>query len=94
MTVITAPSVQAGPLKTDPPAVSETDQEPVNLYKLGMLFVVKCSYWSCRAGNEPDELDLTPDRITASLGWGEGNGAGQRCRRRVRADGPMRPAPV
>jgi len=78
MTVITAPSVQAGPLKTDPPAVSETDQEPVNLYKLGMLFVVKCSYWSCRAGNEPDELDLTPDRITASLGWGEGNGAGQR----------------
>jgi len=30
-----------------------------------MLFVVKCSYWSCRAGNDPDELDLTPDRITA-----------------------------
>jgi len=65
MTAITAPTVQAGSLKTTPPAASGTNQEPINLYKLGMLFVVKCSYWSCRAGNEPDELDLTPDRITA-----------------------------
>ena len=39
--------------------------EPINLYKLGMLFVVKCSYWVCRAGNDADELDLTPDRIDA-----------------------------
>ena len=30
-----------------------------------MLFVVKCHYWSCRASNDPDELDLTPDRIDA-----------------------------
>jgi hypothetical protein len=55
-------------LLTAPPVSSSTvpdGAEPINLYKLGMLFVVKCSYWSCRAGNEPDELDLTADRISA-----------------------------
>lgn len=57
MTTITAPNVQPNPAAPDP--------EPINLYKLGMLFVVKCRYWSCRAGNDPDELDLTPDRIDA-----------------------------
>ena len=58
MTLLTAPTVQ--------PATAETDgAEPINLYKLGMLFVVKCRYWSCRAGNDADDLELTPDRIDA-----------------------------
>ena len=57
MTVLTAPTVQSD--------TGTTDIEPINLYKLGMLFVVRCSYWSCRASNDPDELDLTTDRITA-----------------------------
>lgn len=39
--------------------------DPINLYQLGMLFVVRCRYWSCRAGNEADELALTPERIEA-----------------------------
>lgn len=57
MTTITAPNVQ--------PNSASPDAKPLNLYKLGMLFVVKCRFWSCRAGNDPDELDLTPDRIDA-----------------------------
>ena len=57
MTTVTAPHVQPDPAACAP--------EPINLYKLGMLFVVKCRYWSCRAGNDPDELELTPDRIDA-----------------------------
>ena len=47
------------------PDTVDSGAEPINLYRLGMLFVVKCRYWSCRAGNDPDELDLTPDRIDA-----------------------------
>jgi hypothetical protein len=47
------------------PSSIENSPEAVNLYKLGMLFVVKCRYWSCRAGNDADELNLTPDRIDA-----------------------------
>ncbi len=49
------------------PSVANGDAEaqPINLYKLGMLFVIRCSYWSCRAGNDPDELNLTQDRIQA-----------------------------
>ena len=57
MTMLAAPNVQ--------PDSAEPDTDPLNLYKLGMLFVVKCRYWSCRAGNDPDELDLTQDRIEA-----------------------------
>jgi len=57
VTTLTAPNVQ--------PDTTVTNPEPINLYKLGMLFVVKCRYWSCRAGNDPDELELTPDRIDA-----------------------------
>jgi hypothetical protein len=48
-----------------PPETAAKDGEPINLYKLGMLFVIKCRYWSCRAGNDADELDLTQDRIDA-----------------------------
>jgi hypothetical protein len=58
MTATTTPTVQS-----DTPAASET--EPINLYKLGMLFVVRCRYWTCRAGNDPQELEFTPDRIDA-----------------------------
>jgi hypothetical protein len=57
MTLLTAPKVY--------PTTADHNAEPINLYKLGMLFVVKCSYWSCRAGNEAEELNLTPDRIDA-----------------------------
>jgi hypothetical protein len=57
MTLLTTPNVQ--------PDTTNTNTEPINLYKLGMLFVVKCRYWSCRAGNDAEELDLTPDRIDA-----------------------------
>ena len=57
MTILTAPNVHPEPPETSP--------EPINLYRLGMLFVVKCRYWSCRAGNDPDELNLTSDRIDA-----------------------------
>ncbi len=45
--------------------LSSTAKSPINLYKLGMLFVVKCRYWSCRAGNDPVDLELGPDRIEA-----------------------------
>ena len=57
MTTVSAPSVNQNTINTG--------TEPLNLYKLGMLFVVKCRFWSCRAGNDPDELDLTSDRIDA-----------------------------
>ncbi|MHC4093494.1 MAG: DUF3150 domain-containing protein [Planctomycetota bacterium] len=57
MTLLTTPNVH--------PTADHADAEPINLYKLGMLFVIKCRYWSCRAGNDPDELDLTVDRIEA-----------------------------
>jgi len=57
MTTMTAPNVDAHPTDSNP--------EPLNLYKLGMLFVVKCRYWSFRAGNDPAELELTPERIDA-----------------------------
>ena len=56
MTVLTAPEVHA--------EAAATDGEPINLYKIGMLFVIRCSYWSCRAGNDLDDFDLTPDEIT------------------------------
>ncbi len=57
MTTIAAPSV--------PPASIAEDIGPINLYKLGMLFVIKCRYWSCRAGNDADDLELSSDRIDA-----------------------------
>lgn len=57
MTTLTAPNVH--------PDITNSEPEAINLYKLGMLFVVKCRYWSCRAGNDADELDLTADRIDA-----------------------------
>ena len=58
MAVTTASTVQP-----DVPTVLESG--PLNLYKLGTLFVVKHSYCPCRAGNDPQDLELTPDRIDA-----------------------------
>ena len=58
MILLNAPTVQ--------PDTNETDgAESINLYKLGMLFVIKCRYWSCRAGNDPNDLELSQDRIDA-----------------------------
>ncbi len=53
-------------VKSPSPMPSHHGPEPLNLYQLGMLFVVRCRYWSCRAGNDPLELDLTPQRIDAA----------------------------
>jgi hypothetical protein len=39
------------------------NDKPINLFQLGVLFVIRVSYWPCRAGNEPAELNLSPDRI-------------------------------
>ena len=57
MTTIVAPAPQA--------QSPSSEMEPINLYKLGMLFVIRCRYWSCRAGNDADDLDLSQDRIDA-----------------------------
>ena len=56
MTVLTAPEVHS--------EAAASEGEPINLYKIGMLFVIRCSYWSCRAGNDLDDFDLTPVEIT------------------------------
>jgi len=58
MTVIEAPDAQQAASPAD-------DTEPINLYELGVLFVIRCRYWSCRAGNDPEDLELTQDRIDA-----------------------------
>ncbi|MBU0641525.1 MAG: DUF3150 domain-containing protein [Planctomycetes bacterium] len=58
MTLLTTPKVQ-------PDTVGDNDAEPIDLYKLGMLFVIECRYWSCRVGNDPDDLELSQDRIDA-----------------------------
>ncbi len=60
MTLLTAPDVSH---KDDCEPVEAS--EPINLYKLGMLFVIKCRYWSCRGSNDADDLNLTDDRILA-----------------------------
>ena len=56
MTTLTAPA-------PTPQAHPQTDHEPINLFQLGVLFVIRVSSWPCRAGNEPAELNLTTDRI-------------------------------
>ena len=43
----------------------QANTERINLYKLGLLFVVKCRSWSCRAGNDADELQLSTDEINS-----------------------------
>ena len=58
MTVVTTPNVH-------PESAADTDGQSINLYELGMLFVVRCRYWTCRAGNDADDLELSADRIDA-----------------------------
>lgn len=50
-------------LATPAPKQADTTDQPINLFQLGCLFVIRASYWPCRAGNEPAELNLTHDRI-------------------------------
>jgi len=56
MTTITAPT---------PTSALESNEQPINLFQLGALFVVRARYWNCKAGNEADELNLSQDRIDA-----------------------------
>lgn len=46
-----------------PKSADDSASKAINLFELGCLFVLRVSYWTCRSGNEPDELNLTPDRI-------------------------------
>jgi hypothetical protein len=55
MTTLTAPAPQANPL--------DSAEAPINLFQLGALFVIRASYWSCRAGNEAEELNLSPTEV-------------------------------
>jgi len=64
MTITTSPKMQPD-VTASPAGPTVPESEPINLYKLGMLFVIRCRYWSCRAGNDPQDLELTPDRIDA-----------------------------
>jgi len=57
MTTLTAPTPQANP-------VAPTE-EPINLFQLGALFVIRASYWSCRAGNEAEEFNLSPTEVAS-----------------------------
>jgi hypothetical protein len=61
--------VQAKPtVQSKLPAAAETDF--ANLSKLGMLCVVRCRYCSSRAGNDPQDIELTPVRIDAKVNAG------------------------
>ncbi len=57
MTTLTAPAPQANPTKKD--------EQPIHLFQLGALFVVRTRYWTCKAGNEANELNLSPSAISA-----------------------------
>jgi len=41
----------------------EADKDVINLYRLGMLFVVRCRYWSFRIKNTPEELGLNDEAV-------------------------------
>ena len=62
-----------------PTIAAQNQTEPINLYKLGMLFVVRCRYWTCRAGNDAADLALTPDRIDARQSAAKVEIAERRC---------------
>jgi hypothetical protein len=55
MTTLTAPA----PTKT----AKSLSEQPTHLFQLGVLFVIRVSYWPCRAGNERAELNLTQDGV-------------------------------
>ena len=56
MTTMTAPT---------PTSAFESNEKPINLFQLGVLFVVRTHYWTCKAGNEANELNLSPGAISA-----------------------------
>jgi hypothetical protein len=58
MTTLTAPTPQAS-------IFNSGNEEPIDLFQLGCLFVIRASYWSCRVGNEPADLELSPEVIDA-----------------------------
>jgi len=58
MTTLTIPAPQAS-------VFDNSSDEPINLFQLGCLFVIRASYWSCRVSNEPADLELSPERIDA-----------------------------
>jgi len=55
MTTLTAPAPQADP--------SLNGEPPIHLFRLGCLFVIRVSYWSCRVGNEPRDFNVSQDEI-------------------------------
>src|SRR4051812_34944771 len=47
------------------PSASAADADAISLFQLGILFVIRVSYWSCKAGNEAEELALSQKDINA-----------------------------
>jgi hypothetical protein len=58
MTTLTMPAPQVS-------VFDSPGEEPISLFQLGALFVIRTSYWSCRVSNEPADLELSPERIDA-----------------------------
>ena len=58
MTTLTIPAPQVS-------VFDSPGEEPINLFQLGALFVIRTSYWPCRVSNEPADLELSPERIDA-----------------------------
>lgn len=56
MTTLTMPPPKAA-------SVPKADESPIHLFQLGALITLRISQWSFRAGNEPSELELSPERI-------------------------------
>ena len=55
MTTLTVPAPQAN-------IAANNGEKPVDLFRLGCLFVIKSSYWSCRIGNEPQDFRLSEEK--------------------------------
>ncbi len=56
MTTMTVPA---------PTCALESNEKPINLFQLGALFVVRTRYWTCKSGNDANELNLSPSAISA-----------------------------
>jgi hypothetical protein len=56
MATITAPAPQAD-------TAPNNGKQPIHLFQLGCLFVIRASSWSCRIGNEPQEFHLSPGEV-------------------------------
>lgn len=55
MTTLTAPASQANS--------STNGEQPIHLFQLGCLIVIRSSYWSCRIGNEPQDFNVSSSEI-------------------------------